>query len=421
MLWIDNIAFENTLMNLNQNQNPPQHFYALDAIRGIAAIIVVLYHWQFFYYANDTWVQGGFEKTALPFYIYLQAFYNDGMVAVDLFFLLSGFIFFWLYAERIATRNIHFGKFMFFRISRLYPIHLVTLVTVAILQWLMLRNAGHYFIIQLNDGYHFVLNLLFMQNWGFEKGPSFNGPSWSVSVEVALYLMFFVICYLKLQHKKWLLLLMIPAGIFIQYFYSIIGKGMYSFFLGALVYYLYVWMTKENRTRKYLPALAVVTAILWIMLFAEYQFSFFQEIWTKLYMQVLPGKSLESSVSAFGLGRNFFFRTAVSPCTILTLALWETSRGVLNKKWALLGNCSYAMYLIHFPLQIIFVLVADAFHMNRLVFRSPYTLLLFFLILLPLSLITYYYFELPAQEKLRARFFKTNRAGVNIADVKVTT
>lgn len=418
---IGNIAIENTLMNSNQNQHPPQHFYALDAIRGIAAIIVVLYHWQFFYYANDTWILGGFEKTALPFYTYLQAFYNDGMVAVDLFFLLSGFIFFWLYAERIASRNINFGKFMFFRLSRLYPIHLVTLVTVAVLQWLMLRNAGHYFIIQFNDSYHFILNLLFMQNWGFEKGPSFNGPSWSVSVEVALYLMFFVICYLKLQHKKWLLFLLIPAGIFIQYFYTIIGKGMYSFFLGALVYYLYVWMTQENRTRKYLPALAAVTALLWIMLFAEYQFSFFQDIWTKLYTQVLPGKSLESAQSAFGLGRNFFFRTTVSPCTILTLALWETKTGMLNKKWALLGNCSYAMYLIHFPLQIVFVLVADAFHMNRLVFRSPYTLFIFFLILLPLSLITYYYFELPAQEKLRARFFKTKRAGVNIADVKVTT
>jgi peptidoglycan/LPS O-acetylase OafA/YrhL len=126
---------------MTSNQSPPLHFYTLDAIRGIAAIIVIVYHWQFFYYANDTWVQNGVDKAALPLYPYLSAIYNDGVVVVDLFFLLSGFIFFWLYADRIATRRINFRKFMIFRISRLYPIHLVTLLSVAALQWLMFKNA----------------------------------------------------------------------------------------------------------------------------------------------------------------------------------------------------------------------------------------------------------------------------------------
>lgn len=406
---------------MTSNQNPPQHFYALDAIRGIAAIIVVLYHWQFFYYANDTYVQGAYEKTALPWYSYLSIFYTDGMVAVDLFFLLSGFIFFWLYADRIATRQINFRKFITYRVSRLYPIHFVTLILVAVLQWLMLKNVGHYFIIQYNDSYHFLLNLLFMQNWGFEKGPSFNGPSWSVSVEVFLYFLFFAICYLKLQKKKLLLFLLIPLGAFIQYHNSLIGKGMFTFFLGALVYYLYVWMMKDNRAKKYLPTLTIITLVLWAAMFAEYQFSWLQGIWVKLFHQAMPDKSTETALTIFGQLRNFFFRLAVSPFTILTLALWETTKGMLNKKWALLGNCSYAMYLIHYPLQIIFVLVVDWFHINRLVLRSPNTLLLFFLLLIPLSLVTYYYFELPAQDKLRARFSKTNKTRVRIADINITT
>jgi len=135
----------------------------------------------------------------------------------------------------------------------------------------------------------------------------------------------------------------------------------------------------------------------------------------------MPGTSTETAMSLFGQLRNFFFRLAVSPCTILTLAMWETTKGMLNKKWALLGNCSYAMYLIHYPLQIIFVLVVDWFHMSRLVLRSPVTLMLFFLLLIPLSMVTYYYFELPAQDKLRARFSKKNKTRVTIADVNVTT
>jgi hypothetical protein len=76
------------------NQIPPKHFYTLDAIRGLAAIVVILYHWQFFYYTNDIWVKGGFEKTALPFYPYLSAIYNDGVIAVDLFFSPFGVHFF---------------------------------------------------------------------------------------------------------------------------------------------------------------------------------------------------------------------------------------------------------------------------------------------------------------------------------------
>jgi peptidoglycan/LPS O-acetylase OafA/YrhL len=47
--------------------------------------------------------------------------------------------------------------------------------------------------------------------------------------------------------------------------------------------------------------------------------------------------------------------------------------------------------------------------------------LLFFLVLIPLSLVTYYYFELPAQEKLRSTLFKSNKPNVIIADVKITT
>jgi peptidoglycan/LPS O-acetylase OafA/YrhL len=402
-------------------KSPPKHFYSFDAIRGIAAIVVVIYHWQLFYYANDTWVPSAIDKTALPFYPYLSIVYNDAVIAVDLFFLLSGFVFFWLYADRIAARKINFRKFIIFRLSRLYPIHLVTLVSVAVLQWLMFKNAGHYFIVQFNDTYHFILNLLFMQSWGIEKGASFSGPSWSASVEVFLYLVFFIICYLKLQNKKWLLFLFIPAGIFLQYYYTLIGKGMYSFFLGGLVYYLYLWMTKENRPQKYLPVLIVCTVLFWVLFFAEYQLSYLRDIWLKLYLHVFPYKTSESAQAAFELGKKFAFRTFVSPCTIITLTLWETSKGMISKKWAVLGNCSYAMYLIHFSLQITFVLVADAFHINRLALRSPITLIIFFLILLPLSIIIHYYFELPAQEKLRERFFKTKSPDVSIAEVKVPT
>lgn len=403
------------------NPNPPQHFYSFDAVRGIAAIIVVLYHWQMFYYPNDVFTLDGYDKTNLPWFSVLSPLYLDGMVAVDLFFLLSGFIFFWLYADRISSKKMNFGKFMGFRLSRLYPIHLLTLLLVGGLQWIMLRNAGHFFVIQYNDAYHFFLNLLFMQNWGFEKGPSFNGPSWSVSAEVFLYLLFFVLCTLKLQKKKWLLILLVPLGAYIQFSLNVLGKGVFSFFYGGLIYYLYVWIMKENRVKKILPALTVITIFLWGYMFVEYYSSFILNIWLKTFGTAATGKDPSLVMKEWVFFRNQYFRTAVSPCTILTLVLWESTRNSISKRWSLLGNCSYAMYLIHFPLQIIFVLVVDMLQINRTIFHSPYMMLLFFAVLLPLSIMTYYYFELPAQEKIRSILFKPNKPNVSIADVKITT
>ncbi|MCW3467868.1 acyltransferase family protein [Chitinophaga nivalis] len=400
-----------------QLTNPP-HFYTLDAIRGVAAIIVVLYHWQLFYYAGDIYVQGGYEKTQLPWYPYLAVFYTNGMVAVDLFFLLSGFIFFWLYSNKIFTEKTSFRNFMGYRLTRLYPIHIVTLLFVGFLQWIMLRNSGHFFIIQYNDGYHFLLNLLMMQNWGFEKGASFNGPSWSVSVEVFLYVLFFIICRLGMQRKIWLLILLIPLGALLQY-YTLLGKGVYSFFYGALIYYLYTWLLQHNKVNTYLPAITIVTLVLWVFLFVEYKFSYIQSTWLHTMKEVLPDKDEKFALSTYGVFRNLFFRTTVSPLTILALALWETKKGMIHKNWAALGNCSYAIYLLHFPLQIIFVLITDSFGISRQVLHSPYVMLLFFLILLPVSYFTYYYFEFPAQQLLRRKFLKKETSHLNIIDAKL--
>lgn len=404
---------------MTPSRNVPEHFYTLDAIRGIASIVVVLYHWQLFYYLNDVFVLGGFNKADLPLYPYLSLLYDDGVVVVDLFFLLSGFIFFWLYADRVASRKISFPKFMGYRLTRLFPIHLVTLAAAGILQFFIWKALGHYFIIEYNDGYHFILNLLFMQSWGIEKGPSFNGPSWSVSVEACLYLLFFLLCYFRLHQKKLLLLLLIPVGVFLQYYFSLVGKGMYSFFLGGLVYYAYTWMVEQDKVKQYFTPLLTVTLLLWMFILLEYRFSFVQTAWVSIMHQVRPAASHQYVSAGFGLLSNFFFRTAVSPFTILTLALWETRGGSISKKWAVPGNCSYAIYLLHFPLQMIFVLAVYGMGLDRMVLRSPYALLLFFLILLPASYFTYYRFELPSQEKLRSRFFRSKKKLVPVVEVKM--
>ena len=382
----------------------PRYFFSLDAIRGIAALIVVLCHWQFYYYTNDTTPPASLASLHLPLYPYLSMLYNLAPFAVDLFFLLSGFIFFWFYGEKIANRKTSFNNFLSYRFTRLYPVHFITLMALVVLQPIMFTLNVHPFIIQNNDTYHFILHLFLVQTWGFEKTPAlngFNGPSWSASVEVFLYLMFFALCWLKLQRKLLLITGIVVGAAMLQYIYPMMGQGMYSFFLGALLYYGYTWLSQRKNIRTITNIVIVLAVLLWMFSICEYLFSFMRNTSVVWLQKLLPGKDANR---IFDIVRNTYFRTVINPVSLLTLAMIETAYGSLKIKWMLvLGNASYAIYLIHFPLMVLFVIVTDLFGIDRNVLHSSYAMLLFYAILLPLSIAIHYYFELPLQQILRKR------------------
>ena len=160
-----------------------KRLHALDTLRGVAALSIVVWHWQHFYAVSGTW-EDGWQRTAQPFYVFLRPFYDEGWAAVDLFFALSGFIFFWLYSRAIAEKAIGASRFAWLRFSRLYPLHLATLLIVAVLQFYFQRATGQYFIFDTNDWQHFATSLIMAQQWlPPTLDQSFNGPAWSVSIE----------------------------------------------------------------------------------------------------------------------------------------------------------------------------------------------------------------------------------------------
>lgn len=290
----------------------------------------------------------------------------------------------------------------------------------------MVRMNGHTFIIQNNDSYHFLLNLFVIHSWGFEPTPAlngFNGPSWSVSVELLLYLLFFLISRKNLHRRKGLLIAIVAGGAIIQYFYSMVGQGIYSFFLGGLTYHLYAWLIRRENVKKVTTMVTIIAVVLWAVVLTEYAYSYIRDLSLMLMKKVLPGKDDAFDMALYSLSRNTFFRTIISPITILTLALSETTRGGLKIKWTLvLGNASYALYLIHFPLMVFFFITADALGLSRDVFHSPLTLLIFYSVLIPLSILTHYSFELPLQELFRKRLLRKPAPGLaGVVNNQITT
>ncbi|WP_432417327.1 acyltransferase family protein, partial [Escherichia coli] len=58
-----------------------------------------------------------------PFYEFFSVFYHYGLYAVELFFMISGFIFFYLYADNIHSNKTSAKTFIVNRVSRLYPLY----------------------------------------------------------------------------------------------------------------------------------------------------------------------------------------------------------------------------------------------------------------------------------------------------------
>src|SRR3954453_16478594 len=169
---------------------PANKLPGLEIVRFVAAFAVLIWHYQHFAYVADQPVD--LLKERLPLYALLQPFYEAGRYGVWVFWCVSGFIFFWKYRDAIYERSTDAWTFFVLRLSRLYPLHLVTLMIVALLQPVYFHQHGHFFVYQDNDPQHFMLQIMMASEWGISRGDSFNGPIWSISVEVLVYIVFFL-------------------------------------------------------------------------------------------------------------------------------------------------------------------------------------------------------------------------------------
>jgi peptidoglycan/LPS O-acetylase OafA/YrhL len=163
---------------------PAGQLPSLTALRGLAALWVVLYHFS---------VQCLPSLNAVP-HTYLI---HKGYLAVDFFFMLSGFVMTHVY-HRAFSQSVarHYRGFMVARVARIYPLHLMVLLlfvaTVVGTQFSSGRLPHSLHDASWRGPYSvaaFVANLFMLQ--GLNAGEwSWNYPAWSISVEFMAYLLF---------------------------------------------------------------------------------------------------------------------------------------------------------------------------------------------------------------------------------------
>ena len=336
-------------------EHPPFHTN-LEALRGIAALLVVLHHLS---------LNSGSILASLPFL-------GQGWLFVDLFFVLSGYVIASVHADAEPTISAA-RRFLIRRFFRLYPLHFVTLA-VALIVDIRTGTAqlpGYVVMVAMNLG--------LIHAWGIVPGSVLNGPSWSISAEWGAYVIFTAICLATPLRPRRIQLLSVIGVLSLL---SLIGwrdatldgdlllrlpRCVMSFALGAGVW---AWCHDRSPLRsKWASAVQISLAVCMFVLLATTE----RYPHLTMLMPILSAAMVGAMVLDPG--------SAVSGLLDRSLPQW-------------LGRCSYSLYLVHMPLFKCLLLVTPGGWPSQSLFANLWIAVALCL-LLPVTALTHALIERP--------------------------
>jgi peptidoglycan/LPS O-acetylase OafA/YrhL len=336
-------------------------FRAIDTFRGLAAILVILFH-----IPDSTLLQG-------------NQLIAHGYVAVDFFFVLSGFVMAHSYLNKI--NDIPSAKsFVIKRFKRIYPLHLFTLLV-----FLAFETAR--FVVNANfvklatppfdncSMATFIANLTLTHSMGLFDHLSWNLPSWSISVEFYAYVAW-ALMLIIFRKKLWLVgLFSLP---FIAWFiWRFNGNMEYTFdygFIRCLFGFLlgmYSYLFASKLKRKIDLRVATITEIGLLVLTG-----YFLSMFNTSYHWIMP----------------FWFA--------IIIIFFSTETGAVAKLFAhsrlkFLGELSFSYYLNHIVIIRVFdLLFFKVVKLNHSFTSDAIFLVCVFTTVQLVSIFTYKYVEL---------------------------
>ena len=324
--------------------NTKPHYELLDGLRGVAAILVVFYHiFEGFSFAELTNGVGSGLITTL----------NHGHIAVDFFFILSGFVISYAYDNR--WQEMSTWQFFKRRLIRLHPMLIMGALigfaafafvgferwdgTTAPMSWVMIALLLTMFMIPAVPGVPYEVR-------GNGEMFPLNGPGWSLFFEYVGNILYAL--FIRRLSTKMLAALTVLLGAVHAWFFrfDVSGYGMIGVgwtidevnFWGGLVRMLFpftlgMWLSRTFKPRKVKGAFWICSIAL-IALFA------------------VPYIASEGKINL-----NCLYEY-VCIAFIFPLIVWlgacGSSKGATSKLNKLLGDISYPLYIVHYPIMYIF-------------------------------------------------------------------
>ena len=320
----------------------------IQQLRGIAVISVVLFHLNFI-----------FAKT--------------GYLGVDTFFVISGFLMAMLYGNTI---NLNSTKVFFYkRAVRLLPAYWFTILTTSTLA--LLFCLPHEVTTQYK---HSFWSYFLLPNIGFWSDAEYWGGSqfrpllhlWSLGVEFQFYLIYPIICKIfNTQFKRFILMsTSLLVYIFINEIsaktaFYMMPTRLWQFLLGIIAFEF----SKKINVKQSSRIFQILIFLLFVLL-------------------ILPVNITPQSVFLITIPTTFIAAGAV---LVSNSSDAKIENGFIERFLVWVGKYSFSIYLVHFP--IIIFLQYEPFGGTITGVNSFFELILFLVLLVITSKITYLFFE----------------------------
>jgi peptidoglycan/LPS O-acetylase OafA/YrhL len=181
---------------------------SLTGVRGVAAVIIVVYHFGKFRLDPGSSV----TVWSVP----------HGYLPVDMFFMLSGFVIGHVYADAFSSATPgNYKTFLIKRFARLYPAYIVISAFYALKMALGLTGEDTFARF---NGFDVIGNLLMLVGWGLNIYPLI-GVAWASSAELGSYLATPVLMKYTLQKSIAWWTVCVALSLLAIYLISISGQG----------------------------------------------------------------------------------------------------------------------------------------------------------------------------------------------------
>jgi peptidoglycan/LPS O-acetylase OafA/YrhL len=302
----------------SDNPTPKQHLNHLDSARGIAALMVMAYH-----YIN--WTREPMLSARLASIVF------NGSDAVSFFFVLSGFVLSYKYI--VLKESLDIKKFYINRIFRLWPAFFVTILLN------MLNVLARSGITMQNLTDTFLLNKMkfweeAMLPW---SKPLYYQPGWTLVIELsASFFLPFVIALAKkdARYVYWMTFVVLFFGP------TMVNMFYFHFIIGVVISCLYFRITADTFRQTKWYRLRYPILIVAMLLYS-----------IRHIEKISPLGPTYKYIAAY-LGIDFFHFTAIASFVFIVVLLRSRSlKKLLSHKVLLfLGRISYGIYLMHWLL-----------------------------------------------------------------------
>jgi len=307
----------------------------LDSIRGIAALVVLFHH---IFKLNTL----AFKENLNDWMFALSAFISErNHDAVLVFFIISGISIGLTVSKRPVSSTESCNQYLYRRFKRILPIYWLSLIVALFFglvmgqghlkDFSMLNLLGNFFFLQTSSS--------IPQSWFVPYG--LNGPLWSLAFEMFFYLLFPILFILSRKHfSDYSIYTKYSAMLIVALFCIVFNKKVIFipyliFYVSFLIWYQGYVISKFFTGGKTHHIFFLVNGILGISL---------------LFLRdIIPSDSLQVIGKGMCIGSIFYFGVIV-----FSRFNFNIVGGFINKAFFNIGEGSYAIYALHYPILLYF-------------------------------------------------------------------